>query len=396
MLLRVFSSVRVLGAAFPLVASLVPARATLGQSATVALPGLSRVEAMLATEFARDSMGSMTAGIVRGDSLVWTASYGYADMTSKRLATRATIYRIGSITKMFTATMLMQLEQQGRLRLSDPVARYFPAIAAVPVKQAGGAPVTLWQLATMTSGLSTEVAQGERFDSGSVGQWEATLQRSLPYGTFEHPAGTHFQYSNLGYAVLGAALARVAGVPFVQWQQERILRPLGMQHTFFERTAAMGTDLATGYVVADGRADSTVPMREVREGRGYRVPNGALFSTVDDLARFLSFSLGRGPEAVLPAARLARAYGGTVATSADDSFGYGLGFMLQRREDFPWLGHSGGVPGYQAVMYFDRDHQLGVILLRNASGGRASVNRVGPDALKVLILEKLAAERTGK
>jgi CubicO group peptidase (beta-lactamase class C family) len=357
------------------------------------VPGLERVDSLIAAEFARDSTGSITAGIVQRDQLVWTGSYGFANMAARQPANRQTVYRIGSVTKMFTATMLMQLVQGGRVRLSDPVVRHYPDFALIPGATKTESPVTLWQLATMTSGLSAEVRNGAAFDTGSVTTWDATLRRALPNATFIASPGTHFQYSNIGYAILGAALSRVAGMPYVAWQEQRILAPLGMARSHFEVRADIAGSLATGYVVENGRADSTLPMREVRQGRGYRVPNGGLFTTVDDLSRFLSFQLGHGPASVLPRARLDSAYVGMVATSTEEDFGYGLGFMLQRRGDFPWVGHSGGTPGYQAVMYFDRDHQLGVILLRNATGGRVSINRLGPDLLKMLILEKIAAER---
>ncbi|HEY0930731.1 MAG TPA: serine hydrolase domain-containing protein, partial [Gemmatimonas sp.] len=352
------------------------------------VPGLQYVDSLIAAEFARDSTGSITAGIVQRDQLVWTGSYGFANMATRQPANRQTVYRIGSITKMFTATMLMQLAQSGRVKLSDPVVRHYPTFAQIPGAGKTESPVTLWQLATMTSGLSAEVRNGAAFDTGAAAQWEATLQRALSNAAFIASPGTHFQYSNIGYAILGAALSRAASMPYIAWQEQRILAPLGMTRSHFALSSDIAGDLATGYVVENGRADSTLPMREVRQGRGYRVPNGGLFTTVDDLGRFLSFQLGHGPASVLPRARLDSAYVGMVATSTEEDFGYGLGFMLQRRGDFPWVGHSGGTPGYQAVMYFDRDHQLGVILLRNATGGRVSINRLGPDLLKMLILEK--------
>lgn len=357
------------------------------------VPPMERVDSLVGAEFARDSMGSITAGIVQGDQLIWTASYGFADMGARTAANRHTVYRIGSITKMFTATMLLQLVEAGRVRLSDPVSRYLPEIARIPGASMREAPVTLLQLATMTSGLAAEAGDAAAFDTGAVVRWEATLHRAMRQAAFTAPAGTHFQYSNMGYAMLGAALGRAANVPYISWQEQRILGPLGMRRTHFDIRGDLARDLAVGYVVTEGRADSIIPMRDVRQGRGYRVPNGGLFTTVDDLGRFMAFELGHGPESVLSHARLDSAYAGVVATSADEEFGYGIGFMLRRRGDFPWLGHSGGVPGYQAVLYFDRDHQLGVILLRSATGGRASINRLGPDLLKMLILEKIAAER---
>ena len=356
------------------------------------VPGLGPMDSLVAAEFAKDSIGSITAGIVRGSELVWTKSYGFANMNSRKPADRQTVYRIGSITKMFTATMMLQLAGAGRLRLSDPVARFYPEISRIPGAPTRDAPVSFLQLATMTSGLGAEPSSAE-FDAGPVAEWEKILDRAIRQGQFSYQPGTHFGYSNLGYAILGAALGRAARMPYIEWQQKRILAPLGMQQTRFEPGADTAGNLAMGYVVTAGRADSTVPAREAAGGRGYRVPNGGLFTTIDDLSRFLAFQLGNGPAAVLSPARLDSVYAGVVATSVDEGFGYGLGFMLQHRDDFPWLGHSGGTPGYQAVMYFDRDHQLGVIMFRNASGGKASINRLAPDMLKGLILAKLAAKQ---
>lgn len=356
------------------------------------VPGLSTMDALVSAEFAKDSIGSITAGVVRGGDLVWTRSYGLANMSTQKPADRATVYRIGSITKMFTATMLLQLVDAGQLRLSDSVARFYPEIIQIPGGMSRAAAVTFLQLATMTSGLSAEPPEAA-YHSGSVAEWENMLGLAIQKSEFVFEPATHFAYSNIGYAILGAALGHAANVPYIEWQQKRILEPLGMRCTRFEIGADVADDLAVGYVVADGRVDATVPAREAIAGRGYRVPNGGIFTTIDDLSRFLAFELGNGPEAVLSHARLDSVYTGMIATSVDEDFGYGVGFMLQHRDDFPWLGHSGGVPGYQAVMYFDRDHQLGVILLRNATGGAASINRLAPEMLKTLILAKLATEK---
>ncbi len=362
------------------------------QAAPGSMPGLATADSMAAAEFARDSTASMTVGIVSGGELVWTRSFGYADVRTRRPADRNTVYRIGSITKPFTAVMLLQLVHAGTLRLSDPIERFFPEIARVGGARPGDPPVTFHHLAIMTAGLPREPRDEGPFWTGPVSRWDATLLDALTHTSFEAVPGTRFAYSNLGYAVLGAALQRAAGVPYTRWQREHILEPLGMRSSGFEVDAAMARLLATGYEVGDdGTLDETVPARELREGRGYKVPNGALFTTVDDLAHFVSFQLGQGPETVLPRAALDSAFAGTVATSADLDVGYGLGFMVHRRGDFTWLGHNGGVAGYAAMMYYDREHQLGVIILRNATGGRVRPGRLAPDMLRTLIDARLAA-----
>ncbi|MCC6244252.1 MAG: beta-lactamase family protein [Gemmatimonadaceae bacterium] len=317
-----------------------------------------------------------------------------ADIRTKRAANAQTIYRIGSVTKSFTGVMLQQLLQRGAIHLHDSVVRYLPEFGRVAGRPKGAPPVTVLQLATMTAGLPAEPREEGAFWTGRADRWESKLLAALPHSRFEAPPGERFAYSNLGYATLGAALARAAKMPFIQWQQTRILAPLGMRHTWFEYEPSMNSDLATGYVIgANGALDDSTAARELHEGRGYKVPAGAIFTTVGDLARFVSFQLGKAPESVLSHARLDSTYSGTVATSAEMDMGYGLGFMAQRRDDFPWVGHSGGVPGYTAVMYFDRDHQIGVIILRNATGGRVRIGRVAPDMLRVLIDAKLEAAR---
>jgi CubicO group peptidase (beta-lactamase class C family) len=358
------------------------------------VPGLAAVDSLAAAEFARDSIGSITIGIVSRGDLIWTKSYGFADMATRRLANRQTVYRIGSITKMFTGVMLQQLVESGAVRLSDPVSRFLPEIKTVRGLPASANIPTILQLATMTGGLAAEPDSQALFGTGPVNQWESKVLAALAHTRYDYAPGTRFSYSNIGYAALGAALERASGTSYLRWQRERILDPLQMHRTRFDVDSSIAGDLATGYEVAnDGKVSSNVPVAELRNGRGYRLPIGCVFTTVDDLSRFVAFELGQGPEAVLPHARLDSAYAGIVATSTDMDVGYGLGFMSQRRGDFTWLGHSGGVPGYTAMMYFDRDYQLGVIVFRNATGGKARIGRLAPDVLKMLILARIDAEK---
>jgi len=351
---------------------------------------LATVDSLVAAEFARDSLASITVGVVHGADLVWTRSYGLADMASRRPAERRTVYRIGSITKPFTAVMLLQLVDQGTVRLTDPVRRYLPEVDRLRDARPGVAPVTLLQLATMTGGLEPEPREEGPFWTGPVSRWESTLLSAIPHTHYAFVPGSWFQYSNIGYAILGAALARAAHTPYVRWEREHVLDPLGMRHTRFEADSVIAGDLATGYAVGDsGRVDTETPAKEAREGRGYKVPNGALFTNVDDLARFVSFELGHGPESVLTHARLDTTFSALVATRGDLSLGYGIGFMVYRRGDFVWRGHDGAVAGYSAGICYDRKSQWGVILLRNATGDRMRLGRLASGMLSTL--ESVAA-----
>lgn len=356
-----------------------------------AIEGIGTVDSLVAAEFAKDSIGSITVGIIAGSQLVWTRSVGFADMKTRRLANRNTVYRIGSITKPFTAVMLMQLVAAGKVQLSDPVERYLPEVKQLASKPSGAPPFTFLQLATMTAGLAREPDDAGPFWTGPVSAWEKTLLAALPHTRYTSVPGTEYSYSNIGYAILGAALARVAGQPYTEWERLQVFKPLGMERTRFEIHATIESDLAVGYQVKDdGTLDDQTAAREARAGRGYKVPNGAIFTTIDDLARFVVFELGRGPDSVLARSILDAAFGGIVATDPFLQTGYGLGFMAMRRDDYSFLGHSGSVAGYRAAMYYDRSYQLGVVVLRNVIGGKQDPNRLAVDILSLLAAAKRA------
>lgn len=357
-----------------------------------AVEGMETVDSLVSAEFAKDSVGSITVGVIVGSQLVWTRSVGFADMRSRRLADRNTVYRIGSITKPFTAVMLMQLTAAGRIHLSDPVERYLPEVGQIVSRPRGASPFTFLQLATMTAGLAREPDDAGSFWTGPVSTWETKLLAALPHTRYTSLPGTEYSYSNIGYAILGAALARVAGQPYVDWVRSHVFRPLGMQRTRFEIDPTIASDLAVGYQVeSDGTLDDRTAAEEARDGRGYKVPNGAIFTTVEDLAHFVVFELGRGPDSVLARAMLDEAFGGIVATDRILQSGYGLGFMAMRRGDYAFLGHSGSVAGYWAAMYYDRAYQLGVVVLRNAVGGNQDPDRLAVDILSLLASTKRAA-----
>jgi CubicO group peptidase (beta-lactamase class C family) len=356
-----------------------------------AVSGIEAADSLIAAEFAKDSIGSITVGVIAGSQLAWTRSVGFADMKTRRLANRHTVYRIGSITKPFTAVMLMQLVAAGRVQLSDPVERYLPEVKQIASKPPGAAPFTFLQLATMTAGLAREPEEAGPFWTGPVSDWETRLFAALPHTSYRSSPGTEYSYSNIGYATLGAALARVAGQPYVEWERSHVFKPLGMDRTRFELDPTIAADLAVGYEVrGDGKLDDQTAAREARDGRGYKVPNGAIFTTVDDLARFVAFELGRGPDSVLARSMLDEAFGGLVATDRLLETGYGLGFMAMRRDGYSYLGHSGSVAGYHAAMYYDRPRSLGVVVFRNVAGGKQDADRLAVDILSVLAAKKVA------
>lgn len=338
-------------------------------------PKFQQIDLMIAAEFAKRPIGSVTIGVVSGKQLLWTKSYGDADMEKKTPADADTIYRIGSITKMFTALMLEQLVDAGKVHLSDPVEKYFPEIKTVQGRDRfpDAPPITLVQLATHTSGLAREPGDTATYLKGPVSDWEKTLIAALPHTRYQFEPGTRFSYSNIGFAVLGAALARAAGEPYVEYVPKHIFSPLGMTHSALEFNAAMAPHLSKGYMVGRDNVDSETPQRE-HAGRGYKVPNGAIYTTVGDLARFASFLLGEGPESVLKTASLERFVNQTaVQADANLSSGYGLGFGVARHDSYTSFGHNGAVAGYQADLQLNRGAGIGVIVFSNGAANPSAL-----------------------
>jgi len=342
---------------------------------------LEAVDHLFAQEYAAQPLGSLTVGVVSGKDLVWTRSYGFADEKNHTPATRDTVYRIGSITKQFTATMLLQLVERGKVRLSDPVVKYYPDLKKVqgwPPAQ----PITLLDIATHRSGLAREPdgCQGGglrdcQYIIGPVATWEQTLESALPHVRLEAPPESHFQYSNVGYAILGAALANAAEVPYTRYITRNIFEPLGMTHSGFEPDAAMRKHLSKGYISIPTGYNSQLPAAELVRGRGYKVPNGAIFTTVGDLAKFVSFEMGEGPQDVLKhsvqRANYQRSFpqGSSLGLDHARDVSYGVGFEKMVVNGHVLIGHDGDVAGFSALALFDPDRRIGIVCLRNSNNG---------------------------
>jgi CubicO group peptidase (beta-lactamase class C family) len=354
--------------------------------------GFRLVDSIADAEFRKDSLGSITVAVVNGRELAWAKSYGFTDRQRTQRATPATVYRIASITKQFTAVALMQLVDRKVVRLSDPVDRYVPEIRTV---RGLTQPPTLVQLATMTSGLARDPVDRRKYSQGPVDTWMQTLISALPATESVNEPGAAYRYSNVGYSILGAALSRAGKTSYVDYVRENVIRPLGMTSTDFALSAAMQTRLATG-VDYDVLVKDTLNYEDAaadhRTGLGLSVPGGGLYSTVGDVARLVSLELGFGPDSVLSAAASAMRNAVPVATDASFYWGYSLGQQVVRWSDTTAVGHSGNLSGYTSQVYYDRSRGFGVIVLRSAGGGHADAHGLAGRAFRKLV----SLERGGR
>jgi CubicO group peptidase (beta-lactamase class C family) len=335
-------------------------------------------DAQAQTEFAKDNVGSLTVGIVSQGKLVWTKSYGMADMQRRLPANRQTIYRIGSVTKQLTALMLLQLVEAGKVHFADPVESYLPEIKRVQNPYPYAPPITLVQLATHTSGVDEEPDTDE-FLKGAVSDWQNVLIEALPHTHFVREPGSEFYYSNVGYAILGAALARAVHEPFITYVEDRILAPLGMQETFFEPSDQVKSRIAVGYSLDGVKIDSSAAVAQL-QGRGFKVPPGGLFSTVDDMSKFMAFEMGYGPDSVLSKSSQAKNWDRLLAVTDLNEAG-GLGFEWRKLGNSVAVGHDGGVDGYQAEAFVVLKSRIGVVVLASSKGGKLDISNITKAAL---------------
>jgi len=328
---------------------------------------LAAVDMAFAAEAAAHPVGGLTVGVVDHGRLVWTKSYGFADMERKLPADRRTVYRIGSITKQFTGVALLQLAAAGKVKLDDPASKYLPELATVGGFSAQGPSITLLSLATHRAGLARE-PNDLKYLQGPISDWQNSVRGALAQTRLQFKPNDEAVYSNIGYGALGLALENAAGVPYTELVEQRIAKPLGMTSTSFRPDADMLRRLAKGYVaIGAGPPTSKVADGELAEGRGYKIPNGGLFTTVDDLGRFLAFEMGYGPPSVLPHEVLAANFARSFPLQGGGR--YGIGFTISDFGSKTLIGHGGSVAGFTAGAYFDPQAKIGIVCLRNSQLG---------------------------
>jgi CubicO group peptidase (beta-lactamase class C family) len=342
----------------------------------------------LQADVAADNVGSIAAAVVVGDSIVWTEAFGWADRDKHIRADAHTIYRLGSVSKSFTAIVLAQLVDRGVIALDDPVERYFPEIRGLAGPLPGATPITFRHLASHTAGIIREpMLIGAA--SGPIAEWEAKVLASIPTTSFDAPPGARYSYSNIGYGILGLALSRAAHVPFMKLVEDGIFTPLGMASSTFIITDRLRPALSVGYLnSAGGAIDAATPAAE-HAGRGYKVPNGGVYSTVTDLARYLGALSGAKRPVTSDSMRLAMMTKQTPE-SGPNSYGLGL-FILAPPGALRTVSHGGGVAGYTCEIAFDPESKVGVILLRNYNTGRTPLDPIANETVRAVVAERNAA-----
>jgi CubicO group peptidase (beta-lactamase class C family) len=296
---------------------------------------------------------SVSAAVASKGEVVWGETLGVANTETGEEATPDHQYRIGSITKTFTAVAIMQLRDARKLDLEDPLDQHVEGTPHAP---------TIRRMLSHSSGLQRE-PPGDVWETMRFTEGEEFLQ-SAAEAEQVLPPGSHFHYSNLAFALLGEVVARASGQPWEQYLGEHVLKPLGLTRTSVCKQAPA----VQGYFV-DPYADS-VHEEPVDVDIGSTAPAGALWSTPADLARWAAFFSEPSPDVLSADTVEEMQTFQTMVDLEEWKLGFGLGLQLFRDGERIFAGHGGAMPGFLAMVVASRKEGTGAVLLTNSGAAQ--------------------------
>ncbi len=333
----------------------------------------------------------LSIALVDDQKIVWSQGFGYADVQNKVPASAATVYRLGSISKVFTAMAMMQLAENHELDIDQPLKTYLPDFS-VKTRFPGASPITPRNIMTHHSGLPANFMSG---------MWTANPEPFTDViheikGEFvAYPPNTVFAYSNLGVTLLGSVIERVSRDSYADYMNRHLLQPMGMRHSSF--TAKPDVPLMSK-AYRKGKEVVETPLRDV--------PAGGLNSSVEDMGHFLEmiFAEGKfGPNRIIGQETLVemlKPQNGGIPL--DQNFRVGLGWILgglggiDIQNAGPVAHHSGGTENFMSQMVVLPRHKLGVIVLANSASGAQVVSNIATQMLKLALEVKTGIKQPEK
>ena len=330
-----------------------------------------RLRAILAQAQADNRLPSAAGAVLREGEVFWADAVGLADAEADEAATPEHQYRIGSITKTFTAVAVMQLRDEGKLDLEDCLDAHLD----VPAR----GDLTLRRMLSHGSGLQREIP-GNVWETLQFPKSTEELLATLTEAERVLAPGERWHYSNLAFVLLGEVVARHAGTPYEDYVESRILQPLGLTRTSFSPEAPT----AVAYSV---EPYSDVVQREpmLVERTGGIAAAGQLWSTVGDLCRWAAFLASPDPDVLTTESLDLMTSVQSMADPYRWSLAWGVGLMLVRSGDSIYCGHDGGMPGYTANVLVDRESGLGAATLINGA--------TSPSPVTLALIDKIRARR---
>ncbi|MBP3958100.1 serine hydrolase [Gemmata sp. G18] len=342
---------------------------------------VAELEKLIKHEVGDKKLPALSIALVDDQKVVWAAGYGFQDREKKIPATAETVYRVGSVSKLFTDVAVMQLVEEGKLDLDAPVAKYIPDFK--PSYKEGEKQITLRMLMSHRSGLIREPPVGNYFDPTEPGV-EKTVTSLNGIGLI-YPPESRIKYSNAAIGVVGYTLQKSQNEQFEKYVQRRVLEPLSMSASSFLPTPEVKKRLADAVMWTYQGREFPAPLFELGEA-----PAGCMYSTVLDLAKFQSclFTGGKiGDKAFLKPETLAEMFRPQFSEKGTKS-GFGLGFSLGEFEGKPRVGHGGAIYGFATTFVALPGEKIGAVVVASRDVSNAVTGRIADDALRQMLAAK--------
>jgi len=328
-----------------------------------ASPDLAAIDAYVSERMRDLHIPGAALGIVQGKQIVHLQLFGVADAAGRRINAQ-TPFRIGSITKSFTALAVMQLVEAGKIELDAPVQRYLPWFRVAD--EQASAQITVRHLLNQTSGFST-LAGNAYWNSQEALE---TIVRRLQTVALSQPVGARFQYSNINYSIAGLIVETVSGQRYADYIAQHIFAPLAMRHSYTTVAPALADGMAMGHLA---RMDRLVA--DIGVAPPVYQPAGFVTASIEDMTHYAVAQLngGRyGDSAILSPQGMTQLHRpavsiGDIPIGPKATF-YGMGWVVGPTNGTPTVWHNGDTGRFHAILLMAPERSLGIVLLANVSG----------------------------
>lgn len=326
-----------------------------------------------------DDITGLSIVLVDDQRIVWARGFGYADKENGVKTTENTVYRVGSISKVFTASAVMQLAEQGRIDIDRPIRTYLPEFS-IRTRFTDAGPITARTIMTHHSGIPSDY-NGGMFCTNPESLEEFITRLRDEYAAF--PPNMISSYSNIAMTVLGRMVEKVSGEPFPAYMENHLLAPMGMTGSSFVLDDRVRPFAAKGYF--QGKEQPQYPIRDM--------PAGSLYSSATDLGRFLQvvFTDGRSGDRVIlrpeTLREMLKIQNGDIPLDLDATIGLNWS-VLHHKHMGTIIGHDGGTTTFFSNMTALADHRLGVVVLTNCVEGAQAANLIAQEALESIFEAK--------
>ena len=378
---RTFVSVTIVVLIFPIPVRMRAAGDIAPASKYAAL--VDSLQPWIAKEVKAKQLPALSIALVDDQKIVWSRGFGFVDPQHKMAATADTVYRVGSVSKPFTTLLLMMLVEMGLIDLDAPVQKYLPELRP---KNPYNKAITLRQMVSHRSGLVRESPVGNYFDDS--GPSLAQTVKSINQTTLVYEPETTTSYSNAALATVGYVIERHQKASFAKLVQTKLLEPLGMKNSSFDPSPKLRERMAQAMMWTYHGREFPAPTWDIGMG-----PAGSLYSTANDLGKFLSFLFagGRSGEKQLLKKETLDSMWKIQFAKKDAKTGFGLSFFVSEFEGRRRVGHGGAVYGFATDLSALPDDKLGVVVIASRDVANAVTRHIADVALKGML-----AVRQGK